>query len=56
MAGQPVLVKGRVGQSHQGIEADLHPYRIQADKDVDIGKVDVGHDRPSLGRRARQLR
>jgi hypothetical protein len=52
VAGQWVLIKNLLSQSHQDIEAELHPDRIQADKDADIGKVDVGHALPNLGRKA----
>jgi hypothetical protein len=50
VAGQRVLVKNPLGQAHQGIETELHPDRCEADKDAHIGKVEVGHDRPNLGR------
>jgi hypothetical protein len=50
VAGQRVLVEGLLGQAHQGIEAELHPDRSEADKDPHIGKVEVGHDLPNLGR------
>src|SRR5882757_2294791 len=52
VAGQRVLVEGLLGQAHQGIEAELHPDRSEADKDPHIGKVDAGHDLPNLGRNA----
>jgi hypothetical protein len=50
VAGQRVLIKNRLGQAHQGIETELHPDRSEADKDTHIGKVEVGHDLPNLGR------
>jgi hypothetical protein len=50
VAGQRVLVKNRLGQAHQGIETELHPDRSEADKDAHIGKVEVSHDLPNLGR------
>ncbi len=39
-----------LGQAHQGIEAELHPDRSEADKDAHIGKIEVGHGLPNLGR------
>jgi hypothetical protein len=51
VAGQRILIKGLLGQAHQHIEAELHPDWRQADKDTYLGKVDVGHDLPNLGRK-----
>ncbi len=44
-----VLVEHLLGQTHQGIEAELHPDRRQADK-MCIGEIEIGHDRANLGR------
>jgi hypothetical protein len=52
VAGQRVLVKNLLGQAHQVIEAELHLDRSKADKDPHIGKVEIGHRRPNLGRNA----
>jgi hypothetical protein len=51
VAGQRVLIKGLLSQAHQGIKAELHLDRIQAQEDAYIGKVDVVHDLPNLGRK-----
>jgi hypothetical protein len=39
VAGQRVLVKNLLSQTHQGIEAELHPDRRQADKNAHIGEI-----------------
>jgi hypothetical protein len=50
MSGQRILVKDLLSQTHQGIKAELHPDRCQAEKNAHICKADIVHDLPSLGR------
>src|SRR6185295_11616820 len=52
VARQGILVENRLRKAHQGIEAVAPLDRRHAEKDAHVGKIEVGHDLPTLGRKA----